>query len=70
MNMLTIEFRDQTDSNSKKDISFSLGLLAALFCVLLFWTPASYGCEANDSLEPVNRVTMKSNNAVDTVFFK
>ncbi|MBT8147813.1 MAG: hypothetical protein KJN90_13235, partial [Gammaproteobacteria bacterium] len=70
MNMLTIEFRNQTDSNSKKDITFSLALLAALFCTLLFWTPGSYACEVNDPLEPVNPVSVKFNSAVDTVFFK
>ena len=70
MNMLTVEFRDQTDSNSRKDLGFSVTLLVVLVCTLLLWTPASYGYEPNDPLEPVNRVTMKFNNVVDTVFFK
>jgi|GEM_PF-3444315 len=70
MNMLTIEFRDQTENNVKKDFSFSIILLAALFCTMLFWTPASYGYESNDPLELVNRVTMKFNDVVDTILFK
>jgi phospholipid-binding lipoprotein MlaA len=70
MNMLTIEFRDQTESNICKDLSISLALLTTLLCITLFWPPSSHASQTSDPLEPVNRVTMQFNKALDTAFLK
>jgi len=37
MNMLTVEFREQSESNSWKDHSISVILLSALICTTLLF---------------------------------
>jgi phospholipid-binding lipoprotein MlaA len=70
MNMLIVEFRDQTESKIFKDIASSVVLLAVLIGITLFWSPSTRASQTSDPLEPVNRMTMQFNQALDTVFLK